>query len=162
MISLLVAMDRNHVIGHNNDLPWHLPKDLRFFKETSTGKTIIMGRKTFESIGKVLPNRTNVVVSRKGGDFPQGVEVISDLSVIKKWNEERPDEEFIIIGGGRIFEQAMDYVDRMYITFIDEVFEGDTFFPAFNKNEWRLTSKVKGDKDQKNPYHYYFLQYDRL
>ncbi|MFC2948349.1 dihydrofolate reductase [Virgibacillus sediminis] len=161
MKSLLVAMDRNHVIGLNDDLPWYLPKDLRFFKEKTTGQTIIMGRKTFESIGKALPNRRNVVVSRKAGDFPDGVEIINDLSVVNDWNRQWPNKEYIIIGGGHIFEQAIKFADRMYITWIDEEFEGDTFFPEFNEKEWHLTSKVKGEKNEKNPYDYYFIQYDR-
>lgn len=161
MISLLVAMDRNHVIGFENGMPWHLPKDLRFFKEVTTGSTIIMGRKTFESIGRVLPNRNNVVLTRRQTEFPEGIEVISELSAVQKRNEQHPDEEFFVIGGGAIFEQILPYADRMYITWIDETFNGDTFFPHFSEDEWTLTSKEKGEKDEKNPYDYYFLQYDR-
>lgn len=161
MISLIVAMDRNRVIGNKNDLPWHLPKDLKFFKEKTTGNTIVMGRKTFLSIGKPLPNRRNVVLSRSNPDLPEGVEVIENLQELVNWNEKNPEEEIFVLGGGEIFAQALPLADRMYITFIDETFEGDTFFPHFSEEEWRLTSKTKGERNEKNPYDYYFLQYDR-
>ncbi|MUK87317.1 dihydrofolate reductase [Ornithinibacillus sp. L9] len=161
MISLLLAMDRNRVIGANNDLPWHLPNDLKFFKEVTTGNTIIMGRKTFESIGRALPNRRNVVLSQKHTSFPEGVEVIRDVNTIIEWNKDNPEEEYFVIGGGALFEQVLPYADRMYITKIDESFDGDVLFPNFSEDEWTLTSEVKGDKNDKNPYDYYFLQYDR-
>ncbi|MCM3738909.1 dihydrofolate reductase [Oceanobacillus luteolus] len=162
MISLLVAMDRNHVIGSQNDLPWHLPDDLRYFKEKTTGNTMIMGRKTFDSIGRVLPNRRNVVITRSNNpDLPDGVEVIHNLETLKEWNDNNSAEEFFVIGGGEIFKQVLPFADRMYITWIDEEFEGDTFFPEFSLHEWELTSKTKGKKDEKNPYDYYYLVYDR-
>lgn len=161
MISLIVAMDRNHVIGLNNDLPWHLPADLRYFKEKTTGNTIIMGRKTFESIGRPLPNRRNVVITRSDLDFPDGVEVIHDLETIEEWNERHPDKNFFIIGGGNIYRQAISFADRLYITWIDEEFTGDTYFPDFSLHEWELNEKTKGKKDEKNPYDYFHLVYDR-
>ncbi|MFA1820763.1 dihydrofolate reductase [Virgibacillus oceani] len=161
MISLLVAMDRNRVIGYKNDLPWHLPKDLRFFKEKTTGGTIIMGRKTFESIGRVLPKREHVVLTKQGINLPEEVKVISDVSTVMDLNRREPEKEFFVIGGGNIFSQVMPYADRMYITWIDEPFEGDTFFPDFSNEDWHLTSREKGETDEKNPYDYYFLQYDR-
>ncbi|APC48486.1 dihydrofolate reductase [Virgibacillus halodenitrificans] len=160
MISLLVAMDKNHVIGHNNGMPWHLPKDLRFFKEKTTGQTIIMGRKTYDSMGGSLPNRKNVVISRNT-NLKDQVEVIHDLETVEEWNRQYPEQEFFVIGGGNIFNQALPFADRMYITWIDEEFEGDTYFPAFSDEEWNLTSKTKGEKNETNPYDYYFLQYDR-
>lgn len=162
MISLLVAMDKNHVIGFKNDMPWHLPEDLKYFKEKTTGQTIIMGRKTFDSIGRVLPNRRNIVLTRQKIDFPDGIEVIHDIKEIDQLNKERPDQELFIIGGGHLYKQVIAYADRMYITEINESFEGDTYFPTFTRNEWTLTSKIKGKKDENNPYEYYFLQYDRL
>lgn len=161
MISLLVAMGKNHVIGFENDMPWHLPGDLKYFKEKTTGQTIIMGRKTFDSIGKILPNRRNVVLTRQETDFPDGIEVIQNIDLIYQWNQENPNDEFFVIGGGNLYEQVLPYADRMYITEIDESFHGDTYFPAFQSHEWELTSKVKGKKNEKNPYDYYFLQYDR-
>jgi dihydrofolate reductase len=161
MISLLVAMDRNHVIGFENGMPWHLPSDLQFFKEKTTGNTMIMGRKTYDSIGKVLPNRRNIVLTLKQMNFPEGIEVIRDLKTVQQWNKKNPDEEFFVIGGGNIFEQVLPYADRMYITWIYEAFKGDTYYPDFSEVEWKLTVKEKGIKNEKNPYDYYFLQYDR-
>src|SRR5690606_6324753 len=154
--------DRNQVIGANNDLPWHLPNDLKFFKEKTTGNTIIMGRKTFDSIGRALPNRRNVVLSRQEVELPEGVELIRDIKTILDWNEQNPKEEYFVIGGGVLFTQILPYADRMYITLIDEEFTGDIYFPPFEMAEWRETSKVKGEKNENNPYDYYFIQYDRL
>ncbi|WP_188453909.1 dihydrofolate reductase [Virgibacillus oceani] len=161
MISLLLAMDRNRVIGSENDLPWHLPNDLKFFKEVTTGHIIIMGRKTYESIGKPLPNRKNVVLTKRHTNYPEDIKVMDGLKAVLEWNEKHPSEEFFIIGGGSIFEQTLPYADRMYITLIDEAFAGDTYFPEFEQDEWKLTTKKKGEKNVKNPYDYYFLQYDR-
>ena len=163
MISLLVAMERNHVIGSNNDLPWHLPNDLRYFKEKTIGNTIIMGRKTFASIGRALPKRRNVVITRNSEiEFPDGVEVIDNLDLVRQWNNEQPNEEFFIIGGGEVFNQALSFADRLYITWIDEDFTGDVYFPEFSiEKDWSLSSKNKGPKDEKNPYDYYYLVYDR-
>jgi dihydrofolate reductase len=162
MISLLFAMDRNQVIGANNDLPWHLPNDLKFFKEKTTGNTIIMGRKTFDSIGRPLPNRRNVVLSRKDVPLPTGVELIHDIDTIVRWNNDNPGEEFFVIGGGGLFNQILPFADRMYVTLIDEEFEGDVFFPEFSLEEWQEISREKGLKDEKNPYDYYFIRYDRI
>ncbi len=154
-------MDRNNLIGRDNDLPWHLPKDLRFFKEKTLGQTIIMGRKTFESIGYPLPKRQNVVIT-SNTELPKGVTCISDVATIKNWNESNPDKEYFVIGGGRLFEQVLPFADRMYITLIDEAFTGDTYFPTYSQEEWKETSKVKGEKNETNPYDYYFMQYDRV
>ncbi len=154
-------MDEQNLIGANNDLPWHLPNDLKFFKEKTTGHTIIMGRKTYEAIGRPLPNRNNIVITRGDAAFPDEVTVIHDINPILKWNEEYPDEEYFVIGGATIFEQVLPYADRMYITLIKDTFEGDTYFPPFSAAEWTVTTKEKGKKDAKNPYNYYFIQYDR-
>lgn len=161
MISFIVAMDQNHVIGFKNKMPWHLPKDLRFFKEKTINHTIIMGRKTFESIGRVLPHRRNVVLTTSKQEFPEGVEVIEDLSEILNLNKAHPDEQLFVIGGGKVFEQLLPYADRLYITKINESFEGDTYFPPFSEAEWVLSSKEQGIKDENNPHDYTFLQYDR-
>lgn len=161
MLSFVVAMDRNRVIGLNNDLPWHLPKDFKFFKEKTTGHTMIMGRKTYESLGGPLPNRKSIVLTSENPSYPEEVDVIHDINAIKNLNKHQPSEEFFVIGGAKVFEQVLPFVDRMYITRIDESFEGDTQFPAFSEEDFYLTSKEKGEKDEKNPYDYYFLQYDR-
>ncbi|WP_217585479.1 dihydrofolate reductase [Lentibacillus saliphilus] len=162
MISLLVAMDQNHVIGFENDLPWHLPADLQFFKQKTTGHTIVMGRKTYESIGKALPNRKNVVLTRQSLEAIDNVTVIHDIALIKEWHDANPDEEIFVIGGGHVFEQILPIAHRMYITEIESSFKGDTYFPKFCKETWQVTSKVKGDKNEDNPYDYCFIQYDRL
>lgn len=161
MISLLVAMDQNRLIGRNNQLPWHLPEDLRYFKKTTMGHTIIMGRKTFESIGKPLPGRENMVMSRNRNFQPEGCVVIHSWEPVMERNSRNPDQEIFVIGGQRLFEQAIAFADRMYITEIDEQFEGDTFFPAFDPSEWQLISKTKGKKDDQNPYDYSFCVYER-
>ena len=161
MISLLFAASRNNVIGYQNGMPWHLPQDLKFFKEKTTGNTIIMGRKTLESMNGPLPKRRNVVLTRNKDFALDGVEIIHDLSDVEHWNTAHPEEEYFIIGGGEIYEQALPVADRMYITRIDEEFPGDTFAPDFDEAAWELTEKEKGIKNEKNPYDYYFLQYDR-
>lgn len=162
MISLLVAMDRNHVIGYENDMPWHLPKDLKHFKEKTTENTMIMGRKTFDSIGRVLPNRKNVILTEQEEYNVEGAHIINQLDDVCELNEKKPDEELFIIGGGALFKQVLPHADRMYITEIHEEFPGDTYFPSFSKTDWKLTKKEKGTRDDKNPYDYYFLQYDRV
>lgn len=161
MISLLVAMDRNHVIGYENDMPWHLPKDLKHFKEKTTGHTMIMGRKTFDSIGRVLPNRKNIILTQQKDYRINGADIIHSLDEVYEREKQNPNEELFIIGGGNLFKQVLPYADRMYITKIDEKFAGDTYFPTFNQSNWVLTKEEKGIKDDKNPYNYYFLQYDR-
>lgn len=160
MLSFIVAMDQNNAIGYQNKMPWYLPNDFKFFKETTIGHTIIMGRKTFESIGRVLPDRKHIVVSKQANDFPAEVEAVTDLSVIAE-RYKNTDEEVFIIGGGNIFKQLMDQADRLYVTRIMESFQGDVFFPEINKDTWAETSCEKGLKDDKNPYDYYFIQYDR-
>jgi dihydrofolate reductase len=161
MISLLYAMDRNRVIGYNNDLPWKLPKDLKFFKELTTNHSVIMGRKTFESMGRPLPNRENIVLTRDKSFNPPNCQVIYSVETILDWNKNQPDKEWFVIGGGNIFNQILPHADRMYMTYIDEAFDGDTYFPEFDEKEWTLSKKDKGIKDEKNPYDYYFIQYDR-
>lgn len=161
MFSLIVAMDKNRVIGLNNGMPWHLPKDLQYFKERTSGHTIIMGRKTFESLGRVLPNRKHIVLTRSNQSFPEGVELVSTIEEIIQYKRNRPEEQMFIIGGGELFKQMLPYISRMYITKIDEAFEGDVYFPEFQKDEWELVSKEKGPMDDRNPYHYYYLVYER-
>lgn len=161
MISLLFAMDKNRVIGYKNDLPWKLPKDLKFFKDMTTSNTVIMGRKTFESMNGPLPNRKNVVITSDEHYEKEGFEVIRSLDTVIQWSQQQPDTEFFVIGGGNIFQQILPHADRMYMTYIDEAFPGDTYFPAFGENEWEVTKREKGPIDQKNPYDYYFVQYDR-
>ncbi|WP_221564807.1 dihydrofolate reductase [Alkalihalobacillus sp. TS-13] len=157
MISLLLAMGKNRVMGKDNDLPWHLPEDLKWFKRVSSGHTIIMGRKTYESIGKPLPNRKNVIVTNDKNYEAEGCVVTHSLDEALR----QDGEELIIIGGAEIFKQVLEKTSRIYLTYIDEEFEGDTYFPDLDESKWEMKSKEKGIKDEKNPYDYYFIIYDR-
>ncbi|MER2128959.1 dihydrofolate reductase [Solibacillus sp.] len=136
MISLIVAHDKNYVIGYENGMPWHLPGDLKYFKDMTMGKPIIMGRKTFESIGRPLPGRRNIVITRNDKYHAQGIETVSSLDAALALVKEVP--EIMVIGGAQIFEQAMPLADKLYITLINHEFKGDTYFPRYDG--WRLTS----------------------
>ncbi|ATP40093.1 dihydrofolate reductase [Solibacillus sp. R5-41] len=136
MISLIVAHDKNYVIGYENSMPWHLPGDLQYFKEMTMGKPIIMGRKTFESIGRPLPGRRNIVITRNADYEAQGVEVVGSLDEALLLVKDV--EEIMIIGGAQIFEQAMTIADKLYITVIHHEFNGDTYFPKYE--QWQRTS----------------------
>lgn len=161
MISFIVAMDKNNVIGYENDMPWHLPNDLQYFKKRTSGHTIIMGRKTFDSLGRVLPNRKHLVLTRSNHEFPEGVEVIHHMDEIKQYAENNRDKELFVIGGGHLFKQVLPLADRLYVTVIDERFKGDVFFPEINMNEWVETAKEQGITDEKNIHAHTFYQYDR-
>lgn len=153
-------MDKNRGIGFNNGMPWHLPNDFKFFKQKTTGHTIIMGSKTFDSIGRVLPNRHHIVLTRSGRSFPDEVEVESDLTRVLEYYKHH-EEEVFIIGGGDIFKKTLAFANRLYVTQIDEAFDADVYFPDISSDVWQQTSHEKGLKDDKNPYDYYFIQYDR-
>lgn len=130
MISLIVTHDENRVIGYENDMPWHLPGDLAYFKRTTMGKPIIMGRKTFESIGRALPGRLNIVITRNSDYAAEGITTVSNLSqAIELAKKEHA--EIMIIGGGQIFVEALPLAERLYITEIHHQFPGDTYFPAY-------------------------------
>ncbi|KWW22374.1 dihydrofolate reductase [Peribacillus simplex] len=156
MISLIVAMDQNRVIGNDNQLPWHLPADLQYFKKVTLGHPIVMGRKTFESIGRVLPGRENVIVTRNQGFKAVGCVVLHDISQIKTYADNRDDEVFVI-GGAEIFKEILPFADRLYITEIHETFAGDTFFPAIEENEWEKVSSIRGTVDEKNCFAHDFI-----
>lgn len=137
LLSISVASTRNGVIGMKNDMPWHIPGELKQFRLRTTGHTIIMGRKTYDSIGKPLPKRRNIIISRSLDKAPDGTELFGDidsaLAAVKN------DMEAFIIGGAEIFKQTFDRVDRIYLSRVEEEYEGDTFFPAFTDKEWNLT-----------------------
>lgn len=133
--SIIAAIGKNNELGKNNGLIWHLPNDLKFFKEMTTGHTIIMGKNTFNSLPKLLPNRHHVVLS-KSSDFPDLVEVFHDINDLKQKYDNENEEEFII-GGGRMYNLFIKYADKLYLTEIDaEDKNADTYFPEFDKNEW--------------------------
>ncbi|QHT46816.1 dihydrofolate reductase [Bacillus sp. SB49] len=161
MISFIFAMDKNRLIGKDNDLPWHIPNDFKFFKDMTWGKTIIMGRKTFESFGKPLPERKHIVITSNPDYDRDGCTVIHSMEDILKLERDEPDKEWFVIGGAVLFEKMLPHADRMYLTYIDESFEGDTYFPAFRLEDWGLVAETKGLKDEKNPYDYYFRTYEK-
>lgn len=158
MISLLVAHDLNRVIGVNNDLPWHIPEELAYFKKVSMGKAMIMGRKTYESIGRPLPGRLNVIITRNEEYTAEGAVIVHDLQeAIEK--AKSFSDEIMIIGGAEIFRLAIGIADRLYITLIQNHFEGDTFFPSYG-SEWHLVSTSE-DHFSKEGIPYTYLVYDR-
>jgi len=159
MLSIIVAVSENNVIGKDNDLIWKLPCDMRHFKETTTGHYIIMGRKTFESNGRPLPNRTNVIITRDENYKAEGCVVVHSLEDAIK--EAKDDSEAFIIGGGVIYDLSMSLVDRIYLTKIHHSFEGDTFFPEINMDEWDVTEKRDFEPDEKNKYPFTILTLDR-
>ncbi|WP_428912595.1 dihydrofolate reductase [Niallia sp. Krafla_26] len=160
MISFIVAMDKNRVIGKENQLPWHLPEDLKFFKRVTMGHPIIMGRKTHESIGKPLPGRENIIVTRNKDYKSEGCTVIHSLEDLRQFANQK-NEEVFVIGGAQLFIETFPIADRLYITEIHHEFDGDTFFPEFNESNWTLVSKEQGVKDEKNPYDYFYTIYER-
>ena len=161
MLSIIVAKAKNNIIGKNNKLIWHLPEDLKHFKNLTTGHTIVMGRKTFESLGKPLPNRKHVIFSQNP-DFKvndENVEVVHSLLQIQDLIEGK--EEAFVIGGAMIYNFLMPYVKKMYVTEIEKDFDGDAFFPSIDEEIWREVTREKGLKDENNNLDYYFVTYER-
>ena len=161
MLSIIVAKAKNNIIGKNNKLIWHLPEDLKHFKNLTTGHTIIMGRKTFESLGKPLPNRKHVIFSQNP-DFKvndENVEVVHSLLQIQDLIEGK--EEAFVIGGAMIYNFLMPYVKKMYVTEIEKDFDGDAFFPSIDEEIWREVTREKGLKDENSNLDYYFVTYER-
>ena len=153
-ISLIVAVAENNVIGKNNQLAWHLPADLKLFKNLTTGHHIIMGRKTYESIGKPLPNRISVIITRQENYKAEGCLVIKSLQDAIEISKN--DEEVFIIGGAEIFREAIPIADKIYLTRIHHSFEGDTFFQELDQNAWEETKRIDFNPDEKNKYPYSF------
>lgn len=157
-LSLIVAMAENRCIGIENRLPWHLPEDLKFFKRTTLGKPIIMGRKTFDSIGKPLPGRTSIVITRNQAWQHEGVKVVNTLEAAIEAARQVCDasnvDEAVIIGGEQIYRLALEHVNCLYITRVKAVVEGDAFFPEFNQSQWRIADKSEHFSDERNPYDY--------
>lgn len=161
MISFIWAMDNNQVIGNNNELPWHLPADLQYFKRVTMGHPIVMGRKTFESIGRPLPGRENIIITRNPAYTNENCTVIHSVDELLQYCQKNAEEEYFVIGGAELFQQLLPYADRLYVTKIHEQFVGDTFFPPIDLNDWKLNSREKGQKDDKNPYDYEFLMFTK-
>jgi dihydrofolate reductase len=153
MISIIVAYDKNKAIGKDNKLCWKQSADLKRFKELTTGKTVVMGRKTFESIGKPLPNRRNIVLTRQDINI-DGVEIIKSIEDIKGI-----EGDIIIIGGGEIYKNCLILADKIFATEIDCEIEADTWFPNFSENDWMIESIERHKADEKNEFNYSFINY---
>lgn len=154
-------MGQDRVIGLHNRLPWHMPADMRWFRKNTLGKTILMGRKTFESFGsKPLAERKNIVISREPDYQAKGCEVYT--SIDQAVNSLSDTEELMVIGGANIYTQMLPQAQRLYLTYIQGDFQGDSFFPQFDESEWRIHFVEEHQKDEKNPYDYCFVILERL
>ncbi|MEA4827438.1 MAG: dihydrofolate reductase [Clostridium sp.] len=164
MLSFVVAVSQNNVIGKDNNLPWKIPEDLKHFKEItlSKTKTMIMGRKTFEALPSVLPRRKHIVLT---GNRDYNMENIN-VKVIHSVDEINPlihsKEEYFVIGGGEIFSELMPYAKKIYLTIIHHDFQGDTFFPGYNKNDWKITEMHKGTVDENNKFNHTYLTLEKI
>jgi dihydrofolate reductase len=164
ILSFIAAVSENNAIGKHNSLPWHLPEDLKFFKKTTMGKPVIMGRKTFESLGRPLPGRLNIVLSgNKDLKLPDGVLVYDDVNLALERLQSENTEEGFIIGGGKIFETTMPFADRMYITRVNTIIpDADTFFPDIDHTHWKMVWEENHSADNQHKYDYTFQQYERV
>lgn len=164
-LSLIVAMAQNRVIGINNNLPWHLSEDLKYFKRVTMGKAIIMGRKTYESIGKPLPGRTNIVVTRNEDYIADGIKVVHSLDEAIKLSENialiDDSEEAMVIGGAELYQQALVKADRIYLTEVHAEVQGDAYFPEFNRDEWQEIGREDFQAVESNIYDYSFIVLER-
>ena len=158
---IMAAKASNNVIGKDNDLVWHLPADLKFFKQTTKGHTLIMGRKTFESLANPLPHRDSWIVTRNKDYRREGITVFNSLNGALKAGEEKGLETVFILGGGEIYRQSMHIADKMIITEVHHEFEGDTYFPAIDLATWNEVSREEHKADEKNKYDFAFVQYER-
>ncbi len=160
ILSLIAAIDRNSGIGKENKLLWHLPADLKYFRRVTSGHTVIMGRKTYESIGKALPNRRNIVLTRQEDFEAPGCEIMDDLFQAVKSCEK--EGEVFVIGGADIYRQALQVADKIYLTRVDTDADADAFFPEFRLSAWKLIYLLKNKADDQNPYDYSFSIYQRV
>lgn len=163
VVSFIVAASENDGIGINNQLPWHLPEDLKFFKRTTLGKPVIMGRKTYESLGRPLPGRLNIVLSKNADlQLPDGVLLMHDIAdAIALLNEQQTEEAFII-GGGNIFRKTLEFADRIYLTRVHTTLEeADVFFPHLDHSHWHLAWEEAHGADEKHAFAYTFQRYER-
>jgi dihydrofolate reductase len=161
LVSLLLAADENNVIGKGNQLPWHLPNDLKYFKNLTWGMPIVMGRKTFESIGKPLPGRKNIVITRNKDWKQEGVDVVHTIEEASGLAQQSDIKELFIIGGAEIFNTVLPKANRVYLTRIHHQFEGDTFFKGIDEREWTLVKEVHCAPDEKNKYAHSFQTWER-
>ena len=156
--SIIVAIAKNRAIGKDNKLLWYLPNDLKHFKDITSGHTVIMGRKTFDSVGKPLPRRRNIVVTRQDISI-EGCEVVKSIEAALALCA--GEDEVFIVGGAEIYRQAIPLTNRIYLTIIDQEFEGDTFFPELDEGDWQETQRENFEPDDKNKYSYSFITLER-
>lgn len=154
-------MGEKNEIGSGNQLLWHLPKDLKHFKDLTSGHPIIMGRKTYESIGKALPNRTNIVVSRKKNWFQEGILIVGSIKEAVKFAK-KIDDNIFIMGGGNIYEQTMEIADQLEVTLVKADLKADTYFPKIDLKKWRKVNEVCHQKDEKHAYDFCFQTYEKV
>lgn len=159
LISLIAIMDNNRGIGYQNRLPWYLPADLAYFKDTTWGKPIIMGKNTYDSLGRPLPGRTNIVITRNELNIPN---VTGFPSLLSALNHYATVPEIMIIGGEQLFQSALPLADRLYLTRVDGIFKADVFFPKLPSDEWEQASNSFRAKDEKNPYDLYITLYKKI
>ena len=159
MVSIIVAIAQNGTIGDKNSLLWHIKEDMRFFRTTTSGHPVIMGRKTFESLGsKPLPKRTNIVITRADREFEGALTAHSLEEAIRMAGE---DEEIFVMGGAQIYREALSVVDRMYITVVERDYEGDTSFPKIDYSQWKLVDVVRHERGEEYEFPFEFRTYDR-
>lgn len=162
IISLLVAAAENNAIGKNNQLLWSLPNDMKFFKNTTWGMAVVMGRKTYESVDKPLPGRFNIVITRQADWNAAGVIVATDLADALKKAAKTNCNEIFVIGGGEIYKQSIEIADKIYITRVHASFDADTFFPVIDETKWQLTANQDFGVDEKHQYAYSFQTWERI
>lgn len=162
MVSIIVAASENNVIGIHNHLPWHLPVDMRYFKDTTMGKPIVMGRKSFEELGKVLPGRPNIMITRQQDYTSPGLIIVPSLEAGIEKAKTFGTEEVFVTGGGEIFKMAIEkgVIDRIYLTRVHAEVEGDTYFPAFDQTKWKKVKDELYEKDEKHKYSMSFQVWD--
>jgi len=158
-ISIIAAIGENRELGFRGDIPWHLPEDFKRFKELTMGHPVIMGHRTFESIGKPLPGRTNIVLTKSPDFHADGCRVVASLD--EALDAAKGSDEAFVIGGGQIYHLAMSIAQKLYLTKVHGIFEADTFFPEWSEREWRLVSSAPHVKDGKNAFDYEFCVYER-
>jgi dihydrofolate reductase len=161
MLSHIVAASENNVIGLNNELPWNLPNDFKYFKNKTWGMPIIMGRKSFNSLKEPLPGRLNIVITRQNSLKPEGFILVNNIDDAIEKAKESDAKEIFIIGGGEIFKQTFDRVSRIYFTRVHATLDGDTFYPKINKDKWSLIDQQSFPADEKNNYAYTFEVWDK-
>ena len=163
IISLIAAMGKNRVIGNKGKLPWRMPADLEYYKSKIRGKTVVMGRKTFESMGnRPLPNRANIIITRdQNYQVEDAIVVHSAEEAIREAEKISSDQELMVIGGSEIYKEFLPRANRIYLTMIDGMFEGDAFFPEYDITEWKEISYEEHEMDAKNPYDYRFVVLER-